>query len=157
MQNNEWIGVVLILGLLGWIFWPSYDWSSTITVHGYACVQYQDNQWHLADYNKDTCTGSERNIENGRVTFRVFPETQRVVAKNGNGAVLSLDHCSVYDTKNWECSTTSAISSTFWEMGDGDFAGAVGNSENVRYSGVWSWLWRYTNGAPLKDTDVAGL
>lgn len=154
MKDNEWVGVVLLLVILGWACWPAYNWSSSITLHGYACVQYQDSHWHVADYN-GSCSGTERNIEDGSVTFRVFPETQRVAAKTGAGWILSMDHCAVFDVKNWECSKSTESVVPEWQMHDGNFQGTI-LSEITYYGGYWSWLWRYTNGAALKEADVIG-
>lgn len=165
MKEDEWLMLLIIGFIIVWILWPSSNSSEVITMHAYACVKNTDGAWYAVKNGKDgTCLGTERNLRDGSVSFAVWANDQRVIAKLSDGIVLNLNKCEVFDKSNWNCNLSDKFQWINWEMTNGDFTEMSSSSalealdihflSNVQYSGFWRWLWRFTNGPSLITSQI---
>jgi len=165
MKEEQWFWLLLIGLIIAWTLWPSGNSSKIVTVHAYSCVEEIGGEWHTAKSgNNVQCMGTERNLKDSSISFAIWIDNQRVIAKNSDGVIMKFNNCKVFNKNNWQCSMSDKLQWINWRMDNGIFsemssANAIGSMNiyfvsNVQYSGFWGWLQRFTNGSALKISQI---
>lgn len=94
------VTLAFVIGLL-WFFIPA--------------INLTDN--NITDYFS-ICSTNGTDCSFDSVQYFVDPETQ-TVTKNGDGFVMKLDDCSVYDKKNWVCTGSDSAKDGRFSTDDG--------------------------------------